>query len=267
MAWPCRAELWGDAARARRAPSTPRSPTPSPRSSRSRWSAAPRPTPPRRARRCAARGRGRRARRSTTRGCATAGRSSSSAERRARRACTSASTRWGEKFPPYDARRGDRRARSCEHLGLAVDDARRSCSRAARSPSTAPGTLVTTEQCLLNPNRNPHDARRDRARRCATASASSASSGSPTGSLEDDDTDGHVDNVVAFVRAGPRRCCRAATTATNPNHAIAAATTVDVLDGRGPRRDRGRRCCPYATVAASTVAGPLREPLRRATAR
>jgi len=83
------------------------------------------------------------------------------------------------------------------------------------------GTLVTTERCLLNPNRNPTYDRAgleavlgswlgvDRVVWLADAIA------------EDEGTDGHVDNVVAFTPAGGvlvQGCADAA----NPNSAIAA---------------------------------------------
>ena len=57
------------------------------------------------------------------------------------------------------------------------------CSKAGRSRSTAPGSLVTTERCLLNPNRNPeHEPRPRSRRRCASTSVSTASCGWPTAS-------------------------------------------------------------------------------------
>ena len=74
--------------------------------------------------------------------------------------------------------------------------------KAAPSTATASGTFITTEQCLLNPNRNPGiDKRRRR------------SSGSPRDlgferfvwlgeGLLNDHTDGHVDNLARFVAPG-----------------------------------------------------------------
>ena len=65
------------------------------------------------------------------------------------------------------------------------------------------GTLITTEQCLLHPNRNPdHDARADRAhpgrlprrRRVIWLG---------TAIPLDRDTDGHIDGVAQIVDRGP----------------------------------------------------------------
>ena len=52
------------------------------------------------------------------------------------------------------------------------------------------------------------------------------------GIAEDAETDGHVDNVVAFVAAGPVPSSRAADDPDNPNHAI-APTTARRLEAAG----------------------------------
>ena len=64
------------------------------------------------------------------------------------------------------------------------------------------GTALVTEQCLLNPNRNPElEPRADRGRTCATTSACARSSGSGDGVIEDE-TGGHIDNLACFVKPG-----------------------------------------------------------------
>lgn len=64
------------------------------------------------------------------------------------------------------------------------------------------GTLITTEQCLLNPNRNPGWGRErieDELRRTLGVERVVWL---PFGSAEDSMTDGHVDGVCVFVRPG-----------------------------------------------------------------
>ena len=60
---------------------------------------------------------------------------------------------WGEKYLPYDR---DAECRVTSPRTWACAATRRRWSwRAGRSSSTARGRCITTEQCLLNPNRNP----------------------------------------------------------------------------------------------------------------
>jgi agmatine deiminase len=140
---------------------------------------------------------------------------------------------WGEKFSPWD-RDAAVGALIVEHLGdpcyrapfvleggsIAVDDR---------------GTLLTTEQCLLHPNRNPD---LDRA---AIEEGLRAHLGVRTivwfgdGLLEDRDTDGHVDVIADFAEDGA--LLLQSVPEDNPNHEacvrnheIARAAGLDVVD-------------------------------------
>ena len=105
------------------------------------------------------------------------------------------------------------------------------------------GTVLTTEECLLNPNRNPDLGRARRSRRtCAThLGRRAASSGSAAG-VVDDETDGHVDNLACFVAPGV-----VALTWTDdrddPQHAISADARARFGDD-ARAVPRGRTCCP-----------------------
>lgn len=107
---------------------------------------------------------------------------------------------WGEKFLSYD---DDAKvaARLAEHLGLP----RRASDMVLEGGSIAvdaEGTLLTTEQCLLHPSRNPG---MDRA---AIEAELRAQLGLRRvvwlglGLVEDRDTDGHVDLIAAFLPSG-----------------------------------------------------------------
>lgn len=63
------------------------------------------------------------------------------------------------------------------------------------------GTLITTEECLLNRNRNPHLSREDIEKVLADYLAIDKVIWLPHG-LYNDETDGHVDNFCCFVRPG-----------------------------------------------------------------
>jgi agmatine deiminase len=107
---------------------------------------------------------------------------------------------WGEKFTPYDAdaaiggllvdRLGDRRYEApfvLEGGSVAVD---------------GEGTLLTTEQCLLHPNRNPDMTREEIEQGLRDFLGAEHVVWLGQGLAEDKDTDGHVDLVAAFTRPG-----------------------------------------------------------------
>jgi agmatine deiminase len=63
------------------------------------------------------------------------------------------------------------------------------------------GTLLTTEQCLLNPNRNP-SMRRDEIEQHLVDHTGATTIVWLGDGVVDDETDGHVDNLCCFVRPG-----------------------------------------------------------------
>lgn len=64
------------------------------------------------------------------------------------------------------------------------------------------GTLITTEQCLLHPNRNPRMTRHDIEAELKARLGVTKVIWLPYGGLLDTETDGHVDGVCAFVATG-----------------------------------------------------------------
>lgn len=64
------------------------------------------------------------------------------------------------------------------------------------------GTLLTTEECLLNPNRNPTWSKEQIERRLCQCLGASKVIWLPCGLHGDVDTNGHVDNMACFVRPG-----------------------------------------------------------------
>ena len=108
---------------------------------------------------------------------------------------------WGEKFLPYDedARFAER---MCEHLGLERLDAFPFVLEGGAITVDGAGTVITTEQCLLNPNRNPSLDRAGIEAELRRWLGVERVVWLRHGLVEDDDTDGHVDNVALCVRPG-----------------------------------------------------------------
>jgi agmatine deiminase len=90
------------------------------------------------------------------------------------------------------------------------------------------GIVLTTEQCLLNPNRNPHLSRGDIEARLARDLGFTRIVWLGDG-LINDHTDGHVDNLARFVAPGEVVLPRA-TGGDDPNASIYADAKARILD-------------------------------------
>jgi agmatine deiminase len=106
---------------------------------------------------------------------------------------------WGNKYVPHD---DDDRipARWTTHNG----DERYQVNMILEGGSITvdgEGTVVTTEQCLLNPNRNPHLSRKQIEDTLCAALGVTKVIWVPY-AIDDRDTDGHIDIVAAFVEPG-----------------------------------------------------------------
>jgi agmatine deiminase len=107
---------------------------------------------------------------------------------------------WGEAFTPYDEDAAVAR-RLLQHLGIE----RFASPLVLEGGSIAvdgAGTLVTTEQCLLNPNRNPLLNRGDIEQELRLQLGVERIVWLGRGLVEDAVIDGHVDNVCAFLAPG-----------------------------------------------------------------
>jgi agmatine deiminase len=107
---------------------------------------------------------------------------------------------WGGKFPPWehDAAVGGLIA---ERLGDEVVSAPL-VLEGGSILSDGAGTLLSTEQCLLNPNRNPSLSREQIEEALCSHLGCESVMWLGDGLLEDRDTDGHVDLIAAFVQPG-----------------------------------------------------------------
>ena len=159
---------------------------------------------------------------------------------------------WGGKFSPYadDARFA---TRMCDHLAFDCCDAAPFVLEGGAITVDGAGTVITTEDVLLNPNRNPTMGRAEIEHELCSWLGAERVVWLPFGLVEDRDTDGHVDNVAAFVAPGT----------------VAAQTTIDRANPNFERLQQNVAVLesaglnvieidvlPYATVAGERVVVP-----------
>ncbi len=99
------------------------------------------------------------------------------------------------------------------------------------------GTLITTEQCLLNPNRNPDMTRAEIETELRRTLGVSTVIWLRWGGYEDEHTDGHVDGVCTYVRPGVV-LAQSCEDPANPNYPLMAENLETLLSARDAR---GRR--------------------------
>ena len=125
---------------------------------------------------------------------------------------------WGEKFEPFEAD-ATIATRLCELLGEPV----------ARSPLILEGgsigvdgasVLITTEQCLLHPSRNPDWSREQIEDELRARLGVREIVWLGRGLVEDRDTDGHVDLIAAFT--APGELLLQSVEESDPNHTAMA---------------------------------------------
>ena len=116
-----------------------------------------------------------------------------------RAGCTWRFNAWGKKYQPFDADQA-LAPRILERLGVRRIDAP-FVLEGGSIHSDGEGTILTTRECLLNPNRNPDLTQAD-IEGYLRAYLDAKSFIWLDRGLYGDETDGHVDNLACFVRPG-----------------------------------------------------------------
>lgn len=167
---------------------------------------------------------------------------------------------WGNKYRPFD-QDAKFATRVLNHQDLPVYAAPFICEGGAIHVD-GEGTLITTEQCLLNSNRNPDLTRQEVEEALALFTGARRIIWLGEG-FSDEETDGHVDNIACFAAAG-RVIVGVPASKSDPNwHPVAEAIrrlrserdaegrALDIVELEQPRRPgkdwRGR------SLAASYV--------------
>ncbi len=156
---------------------------------------------------------------------------------------------WGGKFPPWDKDAGVG-AQIAELLGDSVREADL-VLEGGSILTDGEGTLLTTEQCLLNPNRNPSMSREEIEGALREHLGVERIVWLGDGLVEDRDTDGHVDLIAAFTTPG--HVLLQSVEESNPNHG-------GCVENARRLREAGiavseMPLLPYGEVAGEAVAG------------
>ncbi|MBX3414633.1 MAG: agmatine deiminase family protein [Pirellulales bacterium] len=106
---------------------------------------------------------------------------------------------WGGKYPPFDD--DNRVPRQIAEITGRRRYAPGIILEGGAIDVDGRGTLLTTEQCLLNPNRNPHLSRQEIEQYLADYLAVRRVLWL-AGGIAGDDTDGHIDELARFVKPG-----------------------------------------------------------------
>jgi agmatine deiminase len=151
---------------------------------------------------------------------------------------------WGEKFTPYaaDAETG---GWLVAHLGDRIVEAPLVLEGGSIAVD-GHGTLLTTEQCLLNENRNPALSRAEIEGQLRELLGAERIVWLGEGLVEDRDTDGHVDLIASFC--GERRALLQAVGEEDPNFAA-------MEENRRRAEAAGIEVVPVEQLARVEVAG------------
>ncbi|MFB7178198.1 agmatine/peptidylarginine deiminase [Streptomyces sp. NPDC056257] len=115
------------------------------------------------------------------------------------------------------------------------------------------GTLITTEQCLLHPNRNPRMSRTETEDELKRRLGVEKVIWLPYGGLEDTETDGHVDGVAAYV-APAKVVVSLPEDPAHPDHARMRANLA-VLEASTDARGRALEIVVLPQTTHAEVAG------------
>jgi agmatine deiminase len=156
---------------------------------------------------------------------------------------------WGEKYLPYD-----KDAEVPRHVGAHLGMRRFEAPFVLEGGSffvDGEGTLITTEQCLLNPNRNPHLTREQIEQNLRDFLGVGSIVWLGRGHSTDRDTDGHIDGIAQYI-APAKLVLLAPNDPSDPDH----ASGQDNLERLSRARDaRGREfeVVPFETEPPGRV--------------
>jgi len=148
---------------------------------------------------------------------------------------------WGNKYQPVD-KDAEFATRVLKHEAVPVYRAPFVCEGGAIHVD-GEGTLITTEQCLLNPNRNPGLSQQQIEEELALFTGARRVIWLGDG-FSDGETDGHIDNIACFVAPG-RVLIGVPPSKSHPDH----APVMDSIRRLKQARDAEERALEIVEIA------------------
>jgi agmatine deiminase len=156
---------------------------------------------------------------------------------------------WGEKYAPWD-RDADVPRRIASHLGMRRYEAPLVLEGGSFFVD-GEGTLLTTEQCLLNPNRNPTMSREQIEQGLCDYLGVETIVWLGDGHSTDRDTDGHIDGILMYL-APASVALLAPEDPTDPDHA-SGRENLERLERARDARGRSFEVVPFETRPPGVV--------------
>jgi len=116
---------------------------------------------------------------------------------------------WGNKYPSVHDNQISHQLLSSGAYGKTIMTTEHWVLEGGSLETDGTGTLLTTEQCLLNPNRNAGMTRADIEQRLESALGIDRVLWLANGHLEGDDTDAHIDTLARFCNTNTIAYCQA----------------------------------------------------------
>lgn len=153
---------------------------------------------------------------------------------------------WGNKYRPFD-KDAEFATRALKQTGARVYRAPLVCEGGAIHVD-GEGTLITTDQCLLNENRNPGLSRQQVEERLALFTGARRIVWLGDG-FSDDETDGHIDNIACFAAPG-RVLVGIPTSKSDPDY----GPTMELMRKLKAARDAHGRAFEIVEIAQPKIA-------------
>lgn len=157
---------------------------------------------------------------------------------------------WGGKYEPWDL--DDALGGKILSMLSIPEERAKLVMEGGSIHSDGNGTILTTKECLLNPNRNPELSQEDIEKALKKRLGAEKIIWLEKG-LDGDETDGHVDNIACFAQPG-KVILQVCSDPEDPNYAI-TRRALEILEGERDAKGRDIEVIPVPQPPMETYRG------------